>query len=101
MSLSGGMMAGYIVSKGDPFWTFSCGLCGIIGTSAGNDLYHPIQAMLIGAIVPAITYKLHYFVETPLQDRRCGGRCGGTRLRRVYGRGHCGLHAVGNAVLSL
>ena len=23
MSLSGGMMAGYIVSKGDPFWTFS------------------------------------------------------------------------------
>ena len=54
-------MAGYLVSKGDPFWTFSCGLCGIIGTSAGNDLYHPIQAMLIGAIVPAIAYKLHYF----------------------------------------
>jgi ammonia channel protein AmtB len=63
MSLSGGMMAGYLISKGDPFWTFSAGLCGIIATSAGNDLYHPIQAMLIGAIVPAICYKLHYFVE--------------------------------------
>ena len=63
MSLSGGMMAGYIVSKGDPYWTFSCGLCGIIATSAGNDLYHPIQAMLIGAIIPVICYKLHYFVE--------------------------------------
>ena len=60
MSLSGGMMAGYIFSKGDPFWTFSAGLCGIIGASAGNDLYHPIQAMLIGAIVPFIAYKLHY-----------------------------------------
>ena len=63
MSLSGGMLAGYIISKGDPFWTFSMGLCGIISASAGNDLYHPIQAMLIGAIVPCICYKLHYFVE--------------------------------------
>jgi ammonia channel protein AmtB len=63
MSLSGGMMAGYIFSKGDPFWTFSAGLCGIIGASAGNDLYHPIQAMLIGAIVPFIAYKLHGWVE--------------------------------------
>ena len=63
MSLSGGMMAGYIFSKGDAFWTYSAGLCGIIGASAGNDLYHPIQAMLIGAIVPFIAYKLHYWVE--------------------------------------
>jgi ammonium transporter, Amt family len=63
MSLSGGLMAGYIISKGNPFWTYSSGLCGIIGASAGNDLYHPIQAMLIGAIVPVICYKLHYWVE--------------------------------------
>jgi Amt family ammonium transporter len=56
-------MAGYLISKGDPFWTFSMGLCGVISASAGNDLYHPIQAMLIGAIVPCIAYKLHYFVE--------------------------------------
>ncbi len=63
MALSGGMMAGYVFSKGDAFWTYSAGLCGIIGASAGNDLYHPIQAMLIGAIVPWIAYKLHYWVE--------------------------------------
>jgi Amt family ammonium transporter len=63
MSLSGGLMAGYVVSKGDPFWTFSCGLAGIIAASAGNDLYHPIQAMLVGAVVAAIIYKLHYWVE--------------------------------------
>ena len=54
MSLSGGMMAGYIVSKGDPFWTFSGGPMRHHRASAGNDLYHPIQAMLIGAIVPTI-----------------------------------------------
>ncbi len=63
MSLAGGMMAGYFISKGDAFWTFSCGLAGVIAASAGNDLYHPIQAMFIGAIVPMIAYKLHYWVE--------------------------------------
>jgi ammonia channel protein AmtB len=57
------MMAGYVFSKGNAFWTYSAGLCGIIGASAGNDLYHPVQAMLIGAIVPYICYKLHYWVE--------------------------------------
>ena len=48
--------------EGGSFWTFSGGLCGIIACSAGNDLYHPIQAMMIAAIV-AIIYKLHYLVE--------------------------------------
>lgn len=63
MSLSGGLLATYIVSRGDAFWTYSGGLCGVIGASAGNDLYHPIQAMIIGAVVPVICYKLHYWVE--------------------------------------
>ena len=35
----------------------------IIGTSAGNDLYHPIQALIIAAIIVVIIYKLHYWVE--------------------------------------
>jgi ammonium transporter, Amt family len=63
MALSGGMMAGYIISKGDAFWTYSLGLCGVIATSAGNDIYHPIQALILGAIIPCIVYKMHYFVE--------------------------------------
>lgn len=63
MSLSGGLMASYVISKGDPFWTFSGGLAGIIGASAGNDLYHPIQALLIGAVVSMVIYKMHYWVE--------------------------------------
>jgi ammonia channel protein AmtB len=63
MSLSGGLMMGYIVSKGDPFWTYSGGLAGVITASAGNDLYHPIQAMFVGALGAFCAYKLHYFVE--------------------------------------
>ena len=36
---------------------------GIIAASAGNDLYHPIQAMFIAAAGVIVMYKLHYFVE--------------------------------------
>jgi ammonium transporter, Amt family len=63
MALCGGLMAAYLISKGDPFWTFSGGLAGIIAASAGNDLYHPIQAFLIAAIIVPIIYKMHYWVE--------------------------------------
>jgi ammonia channel protein AmtB len=63
MSLSGGLIAGYVVSRGEPFWTYSAGLAGVITASAGNDLYHPIQAMLIGAVGAVCAYKLHFWVE--------------------------------------
>ncbi len=63
MSLSGGLLVAYIVSKGDPFWTYSGGLAGIITASAGNDLYHPIQAMFIAGVGTFIAYKMHYWVE--------------------------------------
>lgn len=63
MSLSGGLLVAYLVSKGDPFWTYSGGLAGIITASAGNDLYHPIQAMFIAGVGTFIAYKMHYWVE--------------------------------------
>ena len=63
MSLSGGLMMAFVVSKGDAFWTYSGGLAGVITASAGNDLYHPIQAMFIGAIGAWVAYKMHYWVE--------------------------------------
>ena len=63
LSLAGGLMAGYTLSKGDPYWTFSGGLAGIIAASAGNDLYHPLQAFLVAIVGVIIAYKLHYWVE--------------------------------------
>ena len=56
-------MVGYLVSKGDAFWTYSGGLAGIITASAGNDLYHPIQAFIIAGVGTWAAYKLHYLVE--------------------------------------
>jgi ammonium transporter, Amt family len=63
MALSGGLLTGYIISKGDAFWTYSAGLAGIIAASAGNDLYHPIQALIIASIGVVVIYKLHFWVE--------------------------------------
>ncbi len=63
LSLAGGLFAGYTMSKGDAYWTFSGGLGGIIAASAGNDLYHPLQAFLIAIVGVVVMYKLHYWVE--------------------------------------
>jgi len=63
MSLSGGLLTGYIISKGDPFWTYSSGLAGIIAASAGNDLYHPYQALLCASLGVIFMYNMHHWVE--------------------------------------
>lgn len=63
MSLSGGMLVAFMVSKGNAFWTYSGGLAGIITASAGNDMYQPIQAMLIGGVGTFVAYKMHFWVE--------------------------------------
>ncbi|MBT4889988.1 MAG: ammonium transporter [Rhodospirillales bacterium] len=63
MSLSGGLMMAYLISKGDAFWTYSGGLAGVIAASSGNDLYHPIQAMFIAALGVIVVYKMHFWVE--------------------------------------
>lgn len=75
MSLTGGLMAGYFVSRGDPYWTLSCGLAGIIGASAGNDLYHPIQALFVGAVIAVVIYKLHFWVENRFKIDDPVGAC--------------------------
>ena len=63
IALSGGLLGGYIFSKGDPFWTFSGGLAGLIAASAGNDLYHPMQAFIISIVGVFIAYNMHHWVE--------------------------------------
>jgi Amt family ammonium transporter len=67
MGLSGGLLVGYLISKGDPFWTYSAGLAGVIAGSAGNDLYHPIQALVIGGIGAYVAYQLHHLAEKHLK----------------------------------
>ena len=96
MALSGGMLAAYVISKGDAFWTFSGGLAGLITASAGNDLYHPIQAMLIGAIGVVIVYKLHFWVEKRFKIDDAVGAVGRTRLCRSRWFDHLWICTMGS-----
>jgi ammonia channel protein AmtB len=54
VGFAGGFTGGWFASKGDPFWTLSGGLAGVISVSAGADVYHPSLAYLLsisGAMV--------------------------------------------------
>ena len=54
IGFAGGFTGGWFASKGDPFWTLSGGLAGVISVSAGADVYHPSLAYLLsfsGALV--------------------------------------------------
>jgi Amt family ammonium transporter len=56
MGMAGGIIGAYIMSKGEPFWTISGGLAGVISVGAGMDLYHPALAFVIalvaGCLIP-------------------------------------------------
>ncbi|MBX7431437.1 ammonium transporter [Mycobacterium sp. Y57] len=58
MGLVGGIIGAYVMSRGEPFWTISGGLAGVIACAAGLDLYHPALAFVIalvgGGLIPYI-----------------------------------------------
>jgi len=61
VGFAGGFTGGWFASKGDPFWTLSGGLAGVIAVSAGADVYHPSLAYLLsfsGAILAVWAGKL-------------------------------------------
>src|SRR6266498_1762101 len=47
IGFAGGFTGGYFASRGDPFWTLSGGLAGVISVSAGADIYAPSLDYLI------------------------------------------------------
>lgn len=65
MGLAGGIIGAYLTSRGEPFWTISGGLAGVISVASGMDLYHPALGFLIalagGALVPMIGTLLDRF----------------------------------------
>lgn len=50
MGLAGGIIGAYVTSKGEPFWTISGGLAGVISVAPGMDLYHPGLTFIIAAV---------------------------------------------------
>jgi ammonia channel protein AmtB len=61
---AGGFTGGYFASRGDPFWTVSGGLAGVIGVSAGADVYAPTLAYLLSMATAALAVYAGNWIET-------------------------------------
>ena len=64
---AGGFTGGYFASRGDPFWTVSGGLAGVISVSAGADVYAPTLAYLISMGSAAIAVYVGNWIEKKMR----------------------------------
>ena len=67
IGFAGGFTGGYFASRGDPFWTLSGGLAGVISVSAGADVYAPTMVYLIAIFGGALAVYAGGFIENKLR----------------------------------
>ncbi len=67
IGFAGGFTGGYFASRGDPFWTLSGGLAGVISVSAGADIYAPTLDYLIAMFGGALAVYAGNFIEKKLR----------------------------------
>ena len=67
IGFAGGFTGGYFASRGDPFWTLSGGLAGVISVSAGADVYAPTMVYLISIFGGALAVYAGGFIENKLR----------------------------------
>src|SRR4051794_9171579 len=67
MGFAGGFTGGYFASRGDPFWTVSGGLAGVISVSAGADIYAPTLGYLISMGSAAMVVYLGTWIEKSMR----------------------------------
>jgi ammonium transporter, Amt family len=64
---AGGFTGGYFASRGDPFWTVSGGLAGVIGVSSGADVYAPTLAYLLAIATATLTVYAGNWIEKKMR----------------------------------
>ena len=67
MGFAGGFTGGYFASRGDPFWTVSGGLAGVISVSAGADVYAPTLGYLLAMASAAIAVYMGTWLEKSMR----------------------------------
>ena len=67
IGFAGGFIGGYFASRGDPFWTVSGGLAGVISVSAGADVYAPSLVFLLSAGTAALVVWVGGVIERKLR----------------------------------
>ena len=83
---AGGFTGGWFASKGDPFWTLSGGLAGVISVSAGADVYHPSLAYLLSISGGMLAVWVGDYIEKKLRVDDAVGA--------VAVHGVCGFYGV-------
>ena len=54
MAMVGGTIAAMLISKNDAGFVHNGALAGLVAICAGSDLYHPVSALVVGAIAGAL-----------------------------------------------
>lgn len=54
MAMVGGTIAALLISKNDAGFVHNGALAGLVAVCAGSDLYHPVSALVVGAIAGSI-----------------------------------------------
>jgi len=86
IGFAGGFTGGWFASKGDPFWTLSGGLAGVISVSAGADVYHPSLAYLLSISGGMVAVWSGTYIERKLRVDDAVGA--------VAVHGVCGFYGV-------
>src|SRR5919106_516936 len=86
IGFAGGFTGGWFASKGDPFWTLSGGLAGVIAVSAGADVYHPSLAYLLAISGGMVAVWSGNYIERKLRVDDAVGA--------VAVHGVCGFYGV-------
>ena len=64
MGFAGGFAGGYVFSRGDPFWTISGGLAGVVTVSAGADIYSPNLVLILAFFSAGIAFHVGNWFDT-------------------------------------
>ena len=82
MGFAGGFAGGYIFAKGDPFWTLSGGLSGVVAVSAGADIYNPSLVLILAFFSAGLAYHAGNWIE---QKARIDDAVGAVAVHGVMG----------------
>ena len=82
MGFAGGFAGGYIFAKGDPFWTLSGGLAGVVAVSAGADIYNPSLVLILAFFSAGLAYTAANWIE---QKARIDDAVGAVAVHGVMG----------------
>ncbi len=63
MAACAGMMTMFFCSKGDPFWTMSGMISGVVSNTSGMDVYHPLTCVGLAIGGSFFAFYVHYWVE--------------------------------------